>query len=114
MNEFVSAFTTELLAAIGALAGAVAAYYVRKGVNYFSKNSDLENKKELAVSVVRFVEQVYESTNGEEKFRVAKQRLIDLANENGLKITQKQVETFIEEAVRGLKDEFGEGWALRD
>ena len=111
MQEAFDAFLTEILISLGTLAGVVVAYYLRKGILYIVKEKDIMNKKELAKIAVQFVEQKYHSLNGPEKFDMAKIRLADLAQEHGMPITEKQLETFIESAVRSFKDEFGEEWA---
>ena len=111
--EFLDNFATELFAGLGTLLGAIVAYYIRKGILHIASKVDRDGKKELAKSVVRWVEQVYSDIDGREKFEIAKLRLYDLAEEDKIPITRKQAETFIEEAVREFKDSFGEDWAPR-
>ena len=108
--EFLEIVIDHTVPAIATAVGVVLAVYVRKGINYVSRKLDLNEKKELADAVVRFTEQVYSSVDGEEKFRIAKRRLADIAEERNLPFGKKEIETFIEESVRAFKDEFGEDW----
>lgn len=70
---------------------------------------DLQNKQYLAKIVVNAIEQIYIEEDGPKKFELAKKSLVDLANANQVNITKDEVDIFIEDAYKAMKDGFNYG-----
>ena len=74
--------------------------------------AELELKQDIALVVVRAVEQLWVGKlKGAEKVAKAAEGISSQAKRIGLNIPPEEIETLIEWAVRTLKDEFGEEWA---
>lgn len=74
---------------------------------------ELKAKQQLAILTVKFVEQAYKDLHGEEKYNQAAEWLSARIQELGLHITQDEVKGLIEAALRMVKDELGEEWAIK-
>jgi hypothetical protein len=72
--------------------------------------AELTAKQEIVDTVVLFVQQVYATYDGEEKYKLALARATDLMNKKGLKITPEELESLIESSVKLMKKEFGDAW----
>lgn len=107
-QELVSA----VISAVGIVFTSMVGYLARYVTAYFADKEimqELKNKQYLVEIVVNAVEQVYEHENGAEKLRIAKQKVVELAKLNGVKITNQEIDAFIEDVVfainQGVKDE---------
>ena len=69
-----------------------------------NKNSQFtaEEKKNVINSTVEYVEQVFKDLHGEEKLEKAKDRALSILQAEGINITDEQLETLIEAAVKGM------------
>lgn len=63
---------------------------------------ELKNKQYLVDIAVQAVEQVYVNEDGAQKFELAKEKIIRLAEDNGIEITMSEIEDFIEQAVNAM------------
>lgn len=72
---------------------------------------ELETKKELANTAVKFAEQAWKDAGGEEKYEAAVGWLAAEAQARGMKVTDAEVKGLIEAALREIKDALGEEWA---
>lgn len=98
-NAIVSALGTVLVALIGYVARKVANYLKEKGIT-----KQLENKEYLVSWAVQGIEQIYQNEDGPEKFKMAKQEAIKLLNNNGLEVTETELELLIETMVKAMND----------
>ena len=64
----------------------------------------IENNKALVKIAVEAVEQSYKTLHGKEKLDLAKIELIKLANEKGVKISEKEIDLLLESAVKEMND----------
>lgn len=71
----------------------------------------LDQKKDLAMLAVQFVEQAYKGYYCEVKYQKAAEWLAARARERGLRITEDEIKGLIESSLRQIKDEMGEEWA---
>lgn len=96
-----------LLGTVVSVVTGIIGYKISKwGDKYIENQNTLmtsEEKKAIINSTVRYVEQVFKDLNGTEKFEKAKERALKLLNEQGIDVTDEQLETLIEAAVKGLK-----------
>lgn len=84
----------------------------RLGVENVQKiKEELALKKDLALLAVKMAEQVYKDAGGEEKLKQACAWLAKSLTEKGIKISEEEVRTLVEAALRSIKDELGEEWA---
>lgn len=72
--------------------------------NFASANKqDYDYKVNLARTLVDAAEQIFGALKGEEKFKHAYDSFIDMLQEKGVPITDKQAADFIESAVKEMK-----------
>lgn len=100
-NAVVSALGTILVALIGYVSQRVASYLKEKGIT-----EKLANKQYLIDVAVNAVEQIYRQENGERKFELAKNEAIKLLGDNGITISNEELESFIEASVKAMNDGF--------
>lgn len=72
-------------------------YLKKKGVI-----ANLQSHKELANIAVNAIEQTYKELHGEEKLNLAKIEFIKTAQAKGLKISEQDIDLFIESAVKEM------------
>lgn len=97
----------EILSLLGVLITTFAGLITTYVVGYLRKKgviSQLENNKEIVKIVVNAIEQMYEALDGEDKFAMAKERLIKLANEKKLNISEEELNLLIESTVKEMND----------
>ena len=100
-NAIVSALGTVLVALVGYVAQRLASYLKTKGIT-----EKLANKQYLVDIAVNAVEQIYYHENGGRKFDLAKEEAMKLLNQNGVTITDEELESFIEASVKAMNDGF--------
>jgi len=66
----------------------------------------VKTKQELARTVVRAVEQIYQDLKGEEKLEKALETLSNWFNNLGIDYTPEELRTLIEDAVKYFNDNF--------
>ena len=87
-----------LVAIIGYIANAIAAYFKKEGLL-----TELANKQAYAAIVVSAVQQIYTEADGPEKLAKAKTQLVDYFNKHKINITEQELDVLIESAVKSLK-----------
>lgn len=70
----------------------------------------LELKKDLVREAILFVQQAYETLDGDKKLGYALQWLISELAERGIKATEAELRGLIEAILKQLKKEFGDDW----
>ncbi|ORO94777.1 phage holin [Streptococcus mitis] len=101
-NEFIIAFATGFLAvAIGGIVKAVKEYLLQKGGEKAVKIAEI-----LAKNAVHAVEQVATETGykGDEKLEQAKVYMISELKKYNVSMTDKELEVFVESAVKQMND----------
>jgi len=101
--EIIDIAITIITLLVGVVAGIVTKYLKRKGILV-----KLDTHKELAKIVVSGIEQAYKDIDGNTKLSLAKDELIKIANERGVKIKEEDLRILIENAVREVKKEYNE------
>jgi len=81
----------------------VVIYYVAMFLRKHKVVQELNAHKELVKIAVVAIQQAYESLDGSRKFELAKDWVINAANEKGLKISDKEIEFLIDSTVKELK-----------
>ena len=102
VNQIISAIMPYVITIVTAIFGYVAVAIKNK----LSKKIDTDTKKEIIGETVKYVQQVYETLDGKEKFRKALDTSIEWLNEKGIQITEAEATILIESAIKGFK----EGW----
>lgn len=97
--ELINLVIVVITALVGWVAQKVTAYFKEKGLI-----TKLETNKELVRIVVNSVEQTYKHLDGDEKLKVAKIELVKLMNEKKIKISEQEIDTLIESAVKEMND----------
>jgi phage holin, LL-H family len=101
-NELIIAFATGFLAvAIGGIVKAVKEYLLQKGGEKAVKIAEI-----LAKNAVHAVEQVAQETGykGDEKLEQAKVYMISELKKYNVSMTDKELEVFVESAVKQMND----------
>ena len=70
--------------------------------------TEIKSFEGLAEIAVKGVEQSFKDANGEQKFLYAKEWLIKVAKEKGIRISESQIDLVIEAVVKDVKVKFGE------
>lgn len=101
MNAIISGLGTILIALVGYVSNALASYLKAKGL------TDKLNKKKYLVDIaVNAIEQVYQNEDGEKKLQYARSEALRLLKENGLTVTEAELNSFVESAVKAMNDGF--------
>ena len=107
--EFINAYGAELLhtavLAIAGWLGAVTKKLCTKLVN-------TKVKKDLARTVVQFVEQVYKDLHGEEKLNVAMSSFSEMLAEEGITASELEMRMLLEAALAEFNSAFDKGIAI--
>jgi hypothetical protein len=78
---------------------------------YESHQAEIALIKQLAVISVRAIEQKYGGIKfGAEKLALAMKDLSEALEKIGIQISAKELDKFVHDALKELKDEFGEQW----
>ena len=93
--EIIGAILTALAGVLGAVVTKLATKYVNTAV-----------KREIALTVVQGVEQLYNHLNGEEKLAVALDAAADMLQQNGITVTDLELRMLLEAAVGEFNDVF--------
>ena len=98
-TEILNLVIVALTALVGWVTQRVTAYLKEKGVV-----AKLQANRELVRIVVNAIEQSYNHMDGKEKLNVAKLELVKLMSEKKIKISEKEIDTLIESAVKEMND----------
>ena len=108
-EEILAILTPTILTILGTILTGIATIVglkVRQLVKQIEIKTGIEIDEKQAREAVEWAEQVYKDSGGEVKFEKAKDRLILIMNERGIPVSEKVIDTLIEQAVFGLK----KGW----
>ena len=104
--QFINEYgTTILYALLTALAG----YFGIIAKKYFEKWFNTKIKKDVAKTVVQFVEQVYKDIHAEEKLNEAMKTFSEMLAEKGITITELEMKVLLEAAVGEFNETFKKG-----
>ena len=81
-------------------------YKVKKFIEKKEIQEALNNNQELAMMSIKYVEQVGEHLASSEKLRLAKIKLIELAENQGITIQENELDVLVESALLSFKDGF--------
>ena len=97
MKEILMQIIPIILAGIGTfLVGIIKAKY--------TEYVNTDTKKEIAMLTVRYVEQVFKTLHGGDKLKEAKSTLVKILNENGIEISEDEVNLLLEAAVHKMNE----------
>lgn len=103
LTEFINQYGTVILyAALTSIAG----YLGIVIKNLAKKYLDTQTKKDVAKSVVQFVQQVYKDLHGEEKLHEAMEAASAMLAEKGINITELELRVLIEAALAEFNNAF--------
>lgn len=74
----------------------------------YRRYADTEEKSKVVKTCVNFVEQVYRDIHGQDKLNMAIKYATQLLDEKGIPITETELYTLIEAAVKAMNDSFAE------
>lgn len=108
LNEYgiLSAVITAVASALGVLAKKIWDKVVG------DKIKD-ETKKDLAETVVKYVEQVYADIHGEEKLDKALEAFSDMLSQKGIAISELEMRVYLESALAKFNDAFAKSAGVR-
>lgn len=111
--DITQVITQHLLSILALVVGAVA----NQVINYILGRFGLKGLKIaeiLATNAVKAVEQTSTELHGQEKFDLAKQKLVEMAKQQGLNINSAVIDTFIESAVKNMNEAYGKATTTTD
>lgn len=110
MNEVMDVFMSGVISLLGSVVtvavGIITYKITRWGNEYINnQNTKLTTQQKQAVvnSTVAYVEQVFKDIDGAQKLEEAKNKILSLLQEQGITITDEEMQVLIEAAVVGLK-----------
>ena len=109
IKELLSNHFTEIL---GAIITGLAGWLGAEAKKLYTKYINTKTKKEIADTVVQFVEQVYKDLHGEEKLNVALSAFSEMLAEAGISASDLEMRILLEAAVAKFNDAFSKGIAL--
>lgn len=105
-NEFINEYGTAILYA---LIMGVFGYLGLLARKCFDKIIDSKEKRAVADSCVKFVEQVYKDLHGEEKLEKALEAASEMLMQKGIKFTPLELRVLLEAALASYNDAFNNG-----
>ena len=108
-EEFISTYLMEILATILA---AVAAWLGAEFKKLYQEKVNTKVKKDLACTVVQFVEQVYKDLHGEEKLNAGLAAFSELLAEKGIAVSDIEMRILLEAAVAEFNGAFNNGLVI--
>lgn len=106
MDAMLEAIQPAFMSLLGTVVTCLFGYIGLKAKQVYTKYVDNQVKQDVVNSTVNYVEQVYKNIHGEEKLQKAKEKVTEILTEQGIKITDADLEMLIESAVYGLNS----GW----
>lgn len=103
LKEFINAYGTQILYAVLTFIGGYIGVVVK---NLVTKYLNDKTKRDVAKTVVQFVEQVYKDLHGEDKFNTALSTASEMLAEKGITITDLEMRVLIEAAVAEFNNRF--------
>lgn len=104
--EFINEYGTTIIYAV--LTG-IFGYLGLLAKKYFDKYFDSKEKRDVAASCVKFVEQVYKDLHGEDKLNKALEAASEMLAQKGISFTELELRVLIEAAVASFNDTFNKG-----
>lgn len=95
----ISALAAILVSLVGVITKKVVAFLDEKGIT-----EKLSKKQYLVDIAVNAAEQVYQNEDGAVKLANARKEALKLLNDNGLNITDVELQNFIEASVKAMND----------
>jgi len=98
--------------ALGIIAVGVFGYLGKKFGDWYKDSNFrafLKEKEEIVQIAVNAAEQIFTAAEGSEKFDYAKDQAVRIANDNGISITEVELDNLIESSVTNLKKGFKKG-----
>ena len=109
-DAIVQTFREQIVkAALELVSAAVLALFGWLGVqakNLYKRYVNTDIKRAVVWDAVQFVEQVYKSLHGQDKFNAAMHEAEEILQEMGIPITETELRTLIESAVKTMNDNF--------
>lgn len=102
MEAMLEAIQPAFMSLLGTVVTCLFGYIGLKAKQVYTKYVDNQVKQDVVNSTVNYVEQVYKDIHGKEKLQKAKEKVTEILTEQGIKITDADLEMLIESAVYGL------------
>ena len=99
MKEIITQIITDYLPVIFTGILTVLVGFIRAKYN---KLADTDIKKSVIADTVKYIEQIYKDIHGDEKLDKAEEKAKSLLEEKGIKISNNELVTLIESAVRDM------------
>lgn len=104
--DFLTPAIINLFGAVVTVAFGFLSYKITKWGNEFVNTKSIlmtaEEKKAVINTTVEYVEQVFKDLHGADKLNKAKEKALSILAEEGINISDEQLEILIEAAVKGM------------
>lgn len=107
MLNIINAALPYILKILGAVIGFLLIKLSNKINKFINSQQNKETINALIEHTVNYVEQVYKTIKGQDKLNAAKDKIIKLFNEKGIKLSDDEIEILIESAVKTMNDKKG-------
>lgn len=106
LNLF-NAILPHLFELLGGIIGVVIVVLSNKLNKFINSKQNSETINNIIKHTVYYVEQVSKEIKGKEKLNAAKDKIIKLLNDKGIKLSDEEIEILIESAVKTMNDKKG-------
>ena len=96
MDKVIEVIQPAFISFLGTVVTCLFGYLGYKAKQAYTKYVDNQVKKDVVNSTVNYVEQVYKDIHGEEKLQKAKEKVVEILTEQGISITDSDLEMLIE------------------
>ena len=98
---FISIVTLAVLVLVGAIGYSVGKKY--------EQEVNTEEKEKIVAGIVKYVQQVYDALDGDEKKKIAILKVQDILEEYNIHISEQEIDVLIEKSVYEMKKAFAAG-----
>lgn len=113
MENFMTEIIVYVLGGIFSIGSAYLFVFINQFMESKGIAENIRANESLVKIAVKAVQEAYEDIDGAEKFEIAKDYVIEMANNNGVKIKEEDVDKMIESTVKEFKAEFGDFWKTK-
>ncbi len=103
LNDIMTQLQPVIVSVCVTILTAVGTYVGTKIKAVYTDKVNTETKEKIVHNTCRYVNQLYDDLQGQEKFELAQKEIVEQLNQKGISITELELKVMIEAAVNGLK-----------
>ena len=114
LNDIMTQLQPVIISVCVTILTAVGTYVGTKIKQVYTDKVNTETKEKIVHNTCRYVNQLYNDLDGEQKFELAQKEIVEQLNQKGINITDLELRVLIESAVNGLKKGMGDTVVLEN